>query len=136
MVYYMKYFTMQGVRHHKESFFHTRFWIVVLLVICTILGAAVIKMVRKYAHAKTTRDDYHEELMEVQKHESDLEKNISALSTERGKEEEIRDRYRVVKQGEQMILIVNNDKEQEIKTESEAPGFFQRIGIWVGSLFE
>lgn len=119
---------MQGVRHHKESFFHTRFWIVVLLVICIILGASVFKIAKKYIHAKSIRDDYQQELEQVKKHEADLQKNIAALSTERGKEEEIRDRYRVVKQGEQMILIVNNTDEQ-LEAEIEH-SFWKKIKVW------
>jgi cell division protein FtsB len=126
---------MQGVRHHKESFFHTRFWIVVLLGICVMLTAAVIKMSRKYIHAKSIRDDYHKELVQNQGHEADLEKNINALSTDRGKEEEIRDRYRVVKQGEQMILIIDNDKQDEAQAEPEKIGIFRSIGNFFKRLF-
>ncbi len=128
---------MQGVRHHKESFFHTRFWIVVLIVICTILAISVVKISKKYAHAKSIRDDYQAELTQVQAHDAELKKNINALSTDRGKETEIRDRYRVVKHGEQMILIVDNDK----KDPNTAPepeksyGFFGNIGHWFSTLF-
>lgn len=128
---------MQGVRHHKESFFHTRFWIVVLIVICTLLVISVVKISKKYIHAKSIRDDYQAELTQVQAHEAELRKNIDALSTDRGKETEIRDRYRVVKHGEQMILIVDNDKKvAEIPPESPKPvGIFSRIGHWFSAIF-
>jgi cell division protein FtsB len=129
---------MQGIRHHKESFFHTRFWIVVLAIICILLGISVVKIYLKYAHAKSIRNDYQEELTQVKQHETDLQKNIDALSTERGKEEEIRDRYRVVKQGEQMILIVNDDKKEIIKEEIEnqkEKGFFGNIWSKIVHLF-
>ena len=128
---------MQGVRHHKESFFHTRFWIVVLIVICIILMISIIRISKKYIHAKSIRDDYQTELVQVQAHDAELKKNISALSTDRGKETEIRDRYRVVKHGEQMILIVDNDKnEADIADEPEKPqGIFSIIGHWFGSIF-
>lgn len=128
---------MQGVRHHKESFFHTRFWIVVLLVICTLLIISVVKISRKYIHAKSVRDDYQSELTQVEAHKAELEKNISALSTDRGKETEIRDRYRVVKHGEQMILIVDNDKKApETDVLPEKPqGLFRKIGYWLGFIF-
>lgn len=101
---------MQGIRKHKESFFHSRFWIVVLSVICILLAIAVFKMYRKYTHAKEIYNEYTVELSQVQKNKEDLEKNIQALSTERGKEAEIRDRYRVVKKDEQMILIIDDQK--------------------------
>ncbi len=128
---------MQDIRHHKESFYHSRFWIVVLLVICVILTISVIKIYLKYNHAKSVRDDYRAELAQVQQHEADLEKNIGALSTERGKEEEIRDRYRVVKQGEQMILIIDDNQEKESKNEQgvEEEGFFKEIWSKIANLF-
>ena len=66
---------MQGIRHHKESFFYTRFWIVVLFIICILLGISVFKVYLKYAHAKSIRNDYRDELAQVKQHEMDLQKN-------------------------------------------------------------
>jgi cell division protein FtsB len=126
---------MQGIRHHKESFFYTRFWIVILLIISILLGISVFKIYRKHAHARSIRNDYRDELVQVKQHEIDLQKNIDALSTERGKEEEIRDRYRVVKQGEQMILIIDNDKKEQVSAE-EKQGFFSAIWSKIVNLFD
>lgn len=103
---------MQGIRKHKESFFHSRLWIVILVIVTIVLSIAVIKMYKKYAHAKDIYHEYTVELAQVEKNKQDLEKNIEALSTDRGKEAEIRDRYRVVKKDEQMILIVDDQKVQ------------------------
>jgi cell division protein FtsB len=128
---------MQDIRHHKESFFHTRFWIVILLLICGVLTLSVVRMVKKYVHAKSIRDDYAVELKQNQQHQAELQKNIVALSTDRGKEAEIRDRYRVVKQGEQMILIVDNDK--SIKSETgdiQRKSFFSRVWDGIAAIFQ
>ncbi len=65
-------------------------------------------------HAKTIRDDFQSELVQIEQQHEKLQKNIGNLSTERGLEAEIRDRYRVVKEGEQMILIVDNLEEKEL----------------------
>ncbi len=69
-----------------------------------------LSMYKKYTHAKKIRDEVALELLDVQNNKESLERNITALSTDRGKEAEVRDRYRVVKEGEQMILIVDNKK--------------------------
>jgi cell division protein FtsB len=128
---------MQGIRHHKESFFHTRFWIVVLLIICTILIISVVKISKKYIHAKSVRNDYQTELNQVRAHEVELKKNIDALSTDRGKEAEIRDRYRVVKHGEQMILIVDNDKKESNDPipVNETKGFWEKLKNLINGIF-
>lgn len=128
---------MQGIRHHKESFFHTRFWIVVLLIICTILIISVVKISKKYIHAKSVRNDYQTELNQVRAHEVELKKSIDALSTDRGKEAEIRDRYRVVKHGEQMILIVDNDKKESNDPipVNEPNGFWGKLKNLINGIF-
>jgi len=121
---------MQDIRKHKESFFHTRFWIVVLTILCIILSISLIKIYKKYSHAKSIRDDYRAELVQTNEQKLILEKNIENLSTDRGLEFEIRDRYRVVKQGEQMILIVDNTKkpdESDVPVAEPRPGIFSRF---------
>jgi cell division protein FtsB len=99
---------MQGIHRHKESFFFSHFWVGVLVVVFGIASFSVFKMYKKYIHAKSVRNDFHTELLQTQQKQAKLQENIDALSTDRGKESEIRDRYRVVKEGEQMILIVDN----------------------------
>jgi cell division protein FtsB len=119
---------MQDVRRHKESFFHSRFWIGFLLTVCVILGLSTFRMYKKYIHAQQIKNDYYNELIQVQNHATVLKNNIDALSTDRGKESEIRDRYRVVKEGEQMILIVdNNDKETSENSVPEPMGWRARV---------
>ncbi len=82
-------------------------------------------MYKKYVHAQQIKNDYHKELLQVQNHATELKNNIDALSTDRGKETEIRDRYRVVKEGEQMILIVDNDDEKKSPESVQVP-----VGRW------
>lgn len=119
---------MQPVKHHKEKFWYTRFWIVILLILCGLFGMSVINIARKHHHARTIRDDYQKELDQIQEHERVLKENIASLSTDRGKEAEIRDRYRVVKEGEQMILIVDNDEKKDAPPVSEpSKNIFRRF---------
>jgi cell division protein FtsB len=119
---------MQDIRRHKESFFHSRFWIGFLIIICVICGFSTFRMYKKYVHAQQIKNDYSHELVQVQDHALTLKKNIDALSTDRGKETEIRDRYRVVKEGEQMILIVDNDEVHNVPIPVQTSnGLFARV---------
>jgi cell division protein FtsB len=99
---------MQENRNHSRSFFYSIFWILILLFFCVIFILSTINIYKKYLHAKRIKNEYHKELVQSQEKVGQLEKTIDNLSTDRGKETEIRDRYRVVKEGEQMILIVDN----------------------------
>jgi cell division protein FtsB len=119
---------MQDIRHHKESFFYSRFWIAILVIFFVITAFSIYKMYRKYDHAKTIRDDFQIELLQTKQHQAELQKNIDSLSTDRGKESEIRDRYRVVKDGEQMILIVDNQESPKLTPPPSKPlTFWQKI---------
>ncbi len=126
---------MQDIKHHKESFFYTRFWIVVLVLFIALFTLPVLSIYKKYQHAQDIRNEYVVELEKNKNNKAKLEASIAALSTERGIEGEIRDRYRVVKQGEQMILIVNNKndiqdqelKDEEFQNEKSSLSIFQKI---------
>lgn len=73
----------------------------------------------------------------VQKTERDLEdlkqrqKTISALSdslnTDQGKEREIRDRFGLIKEGERVIVIVDETSATETSSEDESINLWQRF---------
>ncbi len=53
------------------------------------------------------------ELERLKEREATLDKEIERLSSERGVEEELREKYEVGKPGERMIVLIDKDKEQK-----------------------
>lgn len=79
-------------------------------------------MYTKSTEAKAKRDKATTELQELQKYEAQLNQDISTLSTERGQEGEIRDRYMVAREGEKVIVVTDPDKKEvHTVTVSEEP---------------
>lgn len=86
-----------------------RFLVVIgLLILCILLIISVIGMYRKHAKVVRARDTYLAELRKLQEKEQQVTQSIERLSTDTGIEDEIRERYRVTKPGEKLILVIDN----------------------------
>ncbi len=67
------------------------------------------------------------ELKELEQQAASLEASVERLKSDRGIEEEIRDRYQVSKKGEQIVVIVDDTKAAKGTTtlgEPEKKGYF------------
>lgn len=63
---------------------------------------------------------------ELRTRQTDLEKKIERLETTTGTEEEIRSKFNVVKEGESMVVVVE-EQDQEVSTTSPNRGFWQKL---------
>ncbi len=114
----------------KKSWFHSP-WIAALLVIFAIWGTvSVARAYLKQREAITLRNESRAELAELEQKNVELSHKIEDLSTEQGMEAEVRQRYRVVKPGEQLVIVVNN--EDGAKNDGTKMSFWQKLRIFVG----
>lgn len=68
------------------------------------------------------------ELERLKERESILDKEIGRLSSERGIEEELREKYEVGKPGEHMIVLIDKDQDQkDVSPPIRQKGFFGRL---------
>jgi cell division protein FtsB len=65
-----------------------------------------------------------------QKKENYLQK-LSDLNTEKGIEEDIREKFSVAKEGEKVIVIVDEEKEVEGNTNDESFNIFSFFKKWI-----
>ena len=72
-------------------------------------------MYQKSRDAGDKRDAALERLTELEARERELSSDIARLSTNRGVEEEIRDRFMVAKDGEK-VIIVSDPEEEKVHT--------------------
>lgn len=100
---------MKDFRTRTESrrpFYHS--WIF-LTVLVMVLGLFVRSAYASFAKKKTAdiqQEYYQEKVDDLEGKKNNLEEKIQNLKTERGREEEYRKRFNVVKEGEYMIRIV------------------------------
>lgn len=88
-------------------------------------------------HKLNIRED---ELHELEERATVLESKVQYLRDERGIEEELRNRFDVVKEGEQVIILVDEPESAEEKREilplddetpsTESESFFEQFKFW------
>jgi cell division protein FtsB len=113
----------------KKSWFHSS-WVAIGLIILVVLG--VISVVHAFAKERVAiklRDDEESQLQELNAKQADLSQKIQDFSTPRGIEGQIRDQYRVVKPGEQLVILVNNGNAVPPQPK---PTFWQSVMKFIG----
>ena len=111
--------------------------LLVLSIVVVFLGNATWNVYQKYSEARGNNEIAVNELWKLQQRESDLSSDIERLKNERGIEEELRKRFGVAKEGEEVIVIVeptDGDKNDLKGDGEEKKGFWRSlIGIFTGS---
>lgn len=103
----------------------------VVLVFFVVLGCvSVVRAYAKQRQAVNNRNNSIHELRDLEQKEADLSLKIDNLSTNRGMEAEVRNRYRVTKPGEQLVIVVDNNDSGE--TVPQGPSFWQKVRQFVG----
>lgn len=114
------------IQNKRKSWYHSPILAVFLVLLVVWGGVVVTKTYLKYREARNLRNQYQAELDALKRKQGELNTKIGELSTERGMEAELRNRYRVVKPGESLVIVV--DKEQ---VKSQAPIDQNQVSWWV-----
>ena len=113
-------------RRRLKEFLHSRYAIGFLMLVILLLINAVWGISAKYGKSKDIAERAKADLEVLREREASLNRSIEALSTEEGKERELRDRFGVVKEGERMIVL--------IEEEEKAPPIVSKKGWWASFL--
>lgn len=93
-------------KKRKQPFYYSWFFLVVLvLVLGLFVKSAYASFVKKQA-ADIEKHKYEQKLNELIDKKEYLESKIQHLKTNRGKEEALRSRFNVTKEGETIIKII------------------------------
>lgn len=102
--------------------------LLVLLVVLIIIFCSVFGLIKSNNKTRENRDLAFNQLASLQKREQELKSGIEKLKTEDGMEENIRDKFRATKEGEELIVIVEDKKEQPAVAERGGfLGFLKRV---------
>ena len=119
----------------KKSFYSTLqstpflifFSIVIIFFVWNLLG-----FVGKMQDTIKNRKIAEEKIKELEKTKQDLSTDIANLQTEKGAEESIREKFGYAKEGEGMILIVEDKELNQNNKEQNTGGFI----FWFKNLFK
>jgi cell division protein FtsB len=107
--------------------------VAIFLLLLLIWGCiVVVRIYFKYHEAVVFRNQSQSDLAELKIKESELNTKIANLSTDRGIEAEVRDRYRVVKPGEQLVIVVGATSSTTTETVTSSEPWWQKLLAFVG----
>jgi cell division protein FtsB len=97
-----------------------------------VYAAASAKAMQERATEK--RAELSDELMQLEGRASALEEDIVRLEDPRGIEAELRRRYDVAKEGEEVVVLIEEEDtaSSSISTQKEPQGFLEKMGDLVG----
>ena len=84
---------------------YSRFVLALILIVLFFFVKATIDFYQKAAESKKRKERAETELLELQKRKENLENKIQSLSSPVGVEKELREKFDLVKEGEETILI-------------------------------
>ncbi len=116
---------MRKEKKNSYKFWHSPVALVVLFFILIFFGYKMIDLIKKERETSEIKELTLDEINSLKEKKIALSNDISKLETEEGREEIIREKYPVVKQGEKMVTIV----EEETKNDSDE---LERVdhGFW------
>ncbi len=115
----------------KRSWFRSPV-VSVVLVLCIIWGViSVIKAYNKDDEAVNLRNQESRQLADLNEKQVQLTSQIANFSSERGIEAEIRNRYRVERPGENLVIVVDNSDPAQAQSQPK-PTLWQKIRAYIG----
>ena len=83
----------------------------------------IVKLTEKAIETKKNRDIAQNKIIELQNEKNELELKIQKLSTDKGIEENIREKFGFAKDGEGMILVVDDKNKSDSGGTENKNGF-------------
>lgn len=127
---------MEGIQKPRigrhRSVFHSPAAIVIYFIAIVYLAFLVVRIAGKSREAGENRRIAEAELAELAARRESLAADIERLETDDGLEEAIREKFRVVKEGEGIVVIID-EPEDDAGTKKEGGGFWKFVkGIFGG----
>jgi len=113
------------VKKRVKKILYSRAMFVLLLVVIALAGKATWSVYQKEKISRVNLERLQSEISELKGREGYIKSGIDRLGTSRGIEEEIRQKFKVVKDGEAMVILIDDEPTQA--TSSPEKGFWSTI---------
>lgn len=101
--------------------------LVLLSIFCLFLLKGALGAYERYLASLALWQKTHNELESLKQRQGSLQSDVDRLKTERGVEAELRSKFQVAKPGENLIIIVDEDKGTGGSASSSAKSLWQRF---------
>lgn len=96
-------------RSKRKRWYYHPLFLLLLFVVLIIFIRSTYSSFQKRSITQEEFEAYQQEYQELELRRQKLQENIDTLNTERGREEEYRERFNVVREGERTIRIIEED---------------------------
>ena len=110
-----------------QKIFRTHWKIAILIILVIFAGQTVFNVYRRYQDSRASLALAEKELAVIENKKAVLEESTAELKTEQGIEEAIRQKYQVTKNGERLIVIVDDEQRKPIETSGKPIGIWQSV---------
>ena len=128
-------------RRKIRNLLFSKLTLLLLLILIFFTARAAYERFTVERQVQRKSQDKQEELEALKERATVLESRVERLKDERGVEEELRNRFDVAKEGEQVVIILDNGEETETDldelsippgtdTEEEESSFFDMFKWW------
>jgi|GEM_PF-627758 len=119
-------------RNFWQRLFYSRSTIVVLLFLSILIAFAVYTRYKVEREVFLRRVDNEKELADLSKRKDELSAKINYLKEEQGIEAEIRQHFDVAREGEKVVVILDNPNQTDqvapiTETEPKPPTLWQKL---------
>ncbi len=123
------------MKHFQEQnkfnrIMHSKLGLLLLGVVVLFFAWNVLKFVVKMQDTARNKHIAEDKITQLQKEKERLTKDIDNLNTQNGVEETIRDKFGLAKDGEGLIVVVDNQDKTTNQTTETSTGFWAKIKSW------
>lgn len=122
-------------KHMIRTLIYSRVTLVVLFLLIVLLLRSIMDLNNKRIDVAKLRNDSAKEREELQKKVDKAQTETDLISTQRGFEAYIRTTYPVVKKGEGVIVIYDDNK-VPVSTVREKMNVWEHFNIWWNNFFD
>jgi len=115
------------------KFWHSPIALIILFFFVIFFGYKIVYLLNKQRETSSIKEDYLNKIDTLNLKQNSLISDTNRLETEEGKEEIIRSKYPFVKDGEKMVIIID-EKDENILPEKDINnhGFWN----WINRIFK
>ncbi|MFA6585599.1 MAG: septum formation initiator family protein [Candidatus Paceibacterota bacterium] len=108
------------LKHMMQS----KIFLIFLGVLILVFFYNMFGLLGKMEETRKNRQIVEDKIAELEKTKEKLNSEITSLKTEKGVEESIREKFGLAKEGEGMIMVVDEKPQKEVEKTSNSSTFF------------
>lgn len=108
----------------------SKYFLMFLSVVILFFFFNMFSLVGKMEETGKNRKIIEDKITELEKSKEKFDSDINKLKTEKGVEESIREKFGLAKDGENLILVIDDKDQTEIELKSDFESFWSNVKSW------